>query len=512
MFSEELLGVLPDKLQNIVASSGYFLPELLLTGGFLLVLLIDLIWQKRSLTFFIPLMLGILSLVGFALYLQINASWVQGKFLFLEMLYLDGLSVFFRLLLVLSVAITVLQTLNSRAFSNTREGIAEYFALLLATLLGLSLLSLSVNLLSIYLSIELISISSYILTAFCFDRKSAEGSLKYLLFGALSSAAMLYGMSWLYGLTGTLNIFAPQFAEHLAEVSPLALSFILLLTLSGLLFKLAIAPFHLWVADIYEAAPSPIAAFFSVAPKAAVLLLLWRFTASFAPDILADAQLSWASLLALLALSSILIGNLAALWQQDVKRLLAYSSIAHAGFLLIALVAYSEFAQQSLLFYLVVYALLNFAAFGLAEALACQQSQAKNPYDLRHYRGLGHKFPLLGVLWLLLMIGLTGLPPTAGFTAKLFIFSALWESYQTSSNIWLLGLLIVGLINTAISLFFYLKIPFYMFFREAENTLPKSTYGIKIYDLGFALALSAPVLLFFFKADLLLNFIKLMGL
>ena len=350
---------------------------------------------------------------------------------------------------------------------------------------------MAVNLLSIYVALEIVSITSYLFTAFEKRRSSSEAALKYLLFGAAASAVMLYGMSLLYGLTGTLNITEAGFSRQLAQTDGMASTICILLTVSGLLFKVSAVPFHPWNPDVYEAAPTPVVSFFSVAPNALAFLVLIRLLSIVPNDL--------RSLLAVVALASITVGNFSALWQHNAKRLLAYSGIAHAGFVLVGLAAFNELGLTGAVFYLATYLLMNMGAFLLIDMLGTD-------FTLKSYQGLGRQYPLVGVLVVVVMMALVGFPLTVGFTAKLFVFSALWETYLSTKQSLLLWLFGFGLLNMAVSLFYYLKIPFLLFFREIPETnspLPNVTIAQQLLALGLVI----PVIILFFGADWLMNLI-----
>ncbi|AQG82514.1 NADH-quinone oxidoreductase subunit N [Spirosoma montaniterrae] len=385
---------------------------------------------------------------------------------------------------------------------------SEWYALLVAMTLGLFLMTISVNLLSIYLSVELVSICSYLLTALTASRKASEGGIKYLLFGAVSSAIMLYGMSLLYGMTGTLDLTADAFGIELARQESAVAVVAVLLTSAGLLFKLAGVPFHVWTPDAYEAAPVPVAAFFSVGPKAAAVLVLMRVVTSLPVESVGASVVGLQTPLAVLALAGMFIGNLSALRQTDAKRLLAYSTIAHAGFLLVGVVALNEAGFEAVLFYAGTYLFLSLAAFFLIDLLA--RTNPANAADdgilIRNFAGLGPKQPLLSVALTVTMLGLTGLPPTVGFTAKLLSFSALYDAWQQQGNPWLLALFALGILNALISLVYYLKIPFLLFFRPLQPEQPEPVRAIG--GGGYlAVALAFSIVLLFLKPDWLLNLI-----
>ena len=506
----EFAPTLSDELSAILQGSRWLWPEVALVAGLVGVLLWDLAVKRKAVALFASLAGASLLIAGFFLVEQWQV--LEGgapEAIFSAMLMPDRLSVFFRSLFCAVGLFTVLASVYYRSGSlrvgSERVGkIGEYYIVMLGLLVGALLMSMTIHLLAIYVALEMVSLSSYILTNFNFDRKSAESSIKYLLFGGIASAVMLYGMSWLYGLTGTLLITSPAMLAGLSEASPLLAGLAIIMTLGGLLFKLSAVPFHLWAPDVYEGAPTPVVALFSVVPKLAGLVLLIRFV-----PVLQGFFGAWDSttLLAGVAVVTMTVGNVAALGQTNAKRMMAYSSVAHAGFLLVGVVAATSFGRQSVLFYAVVYSLMNIGAFWLIELLRRRTGQER----ITGFAGLGRRHPRLGVAVLIVMLALTGLPPTAGFTAKVLIFSSLWEAYQQHPYPMLLTLFAVGLINTAIALFYYLKIPFYLFFREAEGAPPSegvSTSG-NIFDEILASLLIILLLVLFFKPELLLTFIAI---
>ena len=490
---------LTEQLNIILRSLPGLLPELALALAFLLIILLDLVLVGRKAEFRANVLLTFTILAWLVVGAVTLAQWQQPPAaLFEGMLTGDRQTVFFQLLFLLTAVATLLHAYLWRtAYQHVLSG--EGLALLTGTLLGLFLLIRANHLLMTYLSVELVSLASYALASFSDERKSAEGGLKYLLFGAISSGVMLYGMSWLYGLTGSLAFTDPAFAVQLVHAPSLPLWVATILTLSGLLFKLSAFPFHFWTPDVYEAAPTPIAAFFSVAPKAAALVILMR--------LLTHVPLVFTPVLAVVAIGSLAIGNLSALWQTNGKRMLAYSSIAHAGFMLVGLVAANRFGWQCLVFYLTTHLFISMAAFYLLD-LAARLSTVDPQgawYALNRLRGLGLRHPGLGIALLAVMVALTGLPPTAGFSAKLFVFSALWEAYHASENPWLLGLFVFGLLNAVVALFYYLKIPFLLFFRSpTELSGREELTGLQKLFMGYLLI---PVFLFFLKPDWLMDVI-----
>ena len=496
---------LPDQLTQILQNLGLLLPELLLSTSFLSLILIDLflhqdlkkkhqiVKDNAQANHFLMILCGITILI--ILNLTVRQFYnTNDTFLFGRMLVLDLKAITFKFLILLTTIFVL-----GHIYVTQKNFVGEFYALLLSMVLGLCLMTMSVNLLMIYLSIEIVSVSSYILTTIEKTRKSTESGLKYILFGATSSAVMLYGMSLLYGMTGTLDITSPDFSRGLAQIDQLASSVAIVLTISGFLFKISAAPFHIWTPDVYESAPTPVVAFFSVAPKIAGFLVAIRFYSAL-PNQLQNIT-------AVLALASITFGNFSALWQINAKRMLAYSTIAHTGFVLVGLVTMSQLGMNAIVFYLVIMLFTNLAAFLLIDFLEDRvDSATPSPnHSITNFRGLGRVNPFYGIMMLIVMVSLAGLPPTAGFMAKLNIFTALWESYQTTHESILLWLFIFGLLNTAVSLFFYLKIPFMMFFKEP---LEKQHFELNSKQYFLAIILVLPILILFFKADWLMDLVS----
>lgn len=469
------------------------MPENWLFIAFMSLIVVELVLYRKApqqvSNWLYPLTFGVFVITFFAILNQ--WSYQANGFLFREMLFLDGKAIFFKGLIVIAAMVMLLH-----AWLLKYRFAGEYFPLLIGMLLGLFLLTMAVNLLMLFLSIEIVSVASYLLTAFQKDRKSAEGAIKYALFGTISAAVMLYGMSLLYGLTGTLNFVEPEFTRAIAQADSVAVIIAILFTVSGFLFKISAVPFHIWNPDVYESAPTPVVSFFSVAPKAAALLALIRFLSTVPTDI--------QQILALVAILSLTVGNFSALWQTNLKRLLAYSSIAQAGFMLVGLVAFSEAGLKSTVFYIATYLFISMAAFFLVDMLR-PAADNKDDYSLISYHGLGQAHPWMGVLVVVVMMALVGLPLTVGFSAKLFVFSALYEAYEAQHSPVLLILLAFGLLNAAVSLFYYLRLPFVMFFRlpDTSRVLP----SISLPQQLFAWALVIPIIVLFFKADWVMNMI-----
>lgn len=369
----------------------------------------------------------------------------KAQIFFSEMLLVSPLTWKFHLLLVSGTLLTVLlgQIFSPKLFANDSK--PEYYTLLCGALLGLLLMVRAQNLMMLFMALETVSICSYGLVFFTSGKKATEAGMKYILFGIFSSAIMLYGISLWCSVTGSLSL-----AQLSSDILPIwGIRLVFLLILSGLLFKTSAVPFHIWTPDVLEGAPLPVAAFFSVVPKvgalAAVMVLLTT----------AESQ---SSVLTILAVLTLFIGTLAAIRQTNMRRLMAYSAIAQAGFMLAAVITQ---VPEVLIYYVWIYLVLNFLAFGV---MAWVESEMQSQ-EISAFAGAGKAVPLVGIAMLIAMAGLIGLPPTAGFAAKLLVLSALWQQLQ---NTWVMLLFISGLAATVISIYFYFKVPYQMFFREGQ--------------------------------------------
>jgi NADH-quinone oxidoreductase subunit N len=491
--------LLTEKIDAIIAGAGSLLPELLLAGFFLLLVTLDLFKSKT-----IKQLLPWLALTGLfsAFILQILGGYTSGGVQFLNLLRSDGLARYGGILFSAAGIFTILLSLQSRSLENLKEGKGEYFALILMLVLGLNLMAKSINLLMVFLAIELVSIASYILTlTLKHEKRAVEAGLKYILYGTLSAGVMLYGMSFFYGFTGSLNYTEGTFWQALLQADYLLVTIAAILVFAGFFFKISAAPFHFWVPDIYQGAPMPIVALFSTGPKMAGIIVILRFVAAFSDPAVASYfdDILW--FLGVAALATLIIGNFTALWQKTPRRLMAYSSVSHAGFLLMALLAFGTNYSSSVLFYLSVLLFMNYGIF-----LFLQISEENfGATRLEHFTGLGHKLPYLGIMALLYLLSLTGLPPLAGFMGKLLIFSNVWEAYSSSNQTMLLVLLVAGVLLTGVALFYYIRIPYYLFFKRnyTEEKLVISLSNKLL--LGF---FALPLLVLFFKPDLLLHWIE----
>lgn len=466
------------------------MPELILIAGILVVLFAGLFSSRNYLLFNI---VAVASAIGSLVYML--AGGLDDEFILFEnMLRRNGFADFLMLLVDLSVVLACLMSARQRE----RRNASEYYALILSVALGSHLLVMSTNLIMVFISMELVSITSYVLAGYSFTRKGSEGSLKYFIFGSIASAVMLYGFTILYGLTGTLDFSNEAFFSALiANPTPLLLLGGLM-ALAGFLFKVAAVPMHLWAPDIYEAAPLPVVAFLSVAPKMAALGIIMKFV--LAINLFGQSASDWQLIIAAVAMITITFGNLSALWQDNPKRMMAYSSIAHSGFLLVGIASFTAEGAQFMLFYAAVYLVMNFAVFAYL-----MYFEKHGLFSISSFAGNGKELPWAAVGLTIALVALTGIPPTAGFTAKLFIFSSLWESYQETHKTLLFWLLVVGLLNTVISLFFYLKIPYYAFLRSGEPARAQKNARFENL-LGFILVVLVVVI--FFVPGLLMGLIN----
>ncbi|MBI1795330.1 MAG: NADH-quinone oxidoreductase subunit N [Chloroflexi bacterium] len=367
------------------------------------------------------------------------------------MVRFDWLGFFFKMLFIFAAGITALFLMDHEKAG--RRG--EAYVLLLASTIGMSLMASSADLVMLYLAIETTSIPLYVLAGFMLsDDHSTEAGFKYLLFGAMTSAVMLYGFSLLFGFAGTTNLYALAAALQAGRLTAPVILGVIFLVIVGLGFKVSIVPFHFWAPDVYEGAPTPIAGFLSTASKAAGFVVIARFFLVVFPGF----TLTWTSLLAVLAAVTMTAGNLLALPQKNLKRMLAYSSIAHAGYAMIGIVALSQLGITSVVFYMVAYIVTNMAAFGVVAAVG--RAVGSDEYDT--YRGLSRRSPWLGLIMLAAFLSLAGMPPFGGFVAKIFVFAAGMQAKYT----WLV---IVGILNSIVGVYYYLNVMKYVYLYRMEN-------------------------------------------
>jgi NADH-quinone oxidoreductase subunit N len=475
--------------QQIVQNLSCFLPETTLIVTFCLAILTGLVLRKT------PQIVAWLSFIGVstALFFAVKQTGLSQE-IFSGMIVVDPFAVFFKMLTALCALFIFLFSLISAEVQTTVKRMAEYYSLLIAMTLGMFLMAGAANLLMMVLAMELTSLSSYVLAGYTKEAPdSSEASLKYIIYGAVSSGVMLYGISLLFGLTGAMDYSGINHSLTLHASNYAALLLATVLIVVGFGYKISAVPFHFWTPDVYEGAPITITAFLSVASKAAGFAMIMRFfkmifidshAVSFHTGMWVSLYgFEWNKILVILCVLTMTLGNLVAVWQDNLKRLLAYSSIAHAGYMLMGIVILSNQGIMAILIYFMVYLFMNFGAFYVVMLVANKTGSE----DINAYRGLGYRSPILSVAMAIFLISLTGLPPTAGFIGKWYLFAAVLDARW----IWLA---IVGVLNSVVSLYYYARIFRYMFLRTPEEqTSPlKLLRGETLLLLMFAV----PTLLF----------------
>ena len=429
------------------------LPELVILIAALSILLMDLVVKEKTI-------LGYLSLIGVIIAALFVLAPAEYGTYFSSMIVIDPFVTYFELLFLLAAFVTILLSLHYLTVEEKVHG--EYYALLLLAVLGMMIMVKAEDLIIVFLGIETLSLPIYILAGYLREEvKSNESSLKYFLLGAFSTAFLLYGIALAYGATGSTNLhtIARSIQETDLLKSPLLLASMGLL-LIGFGFKVSMVPFHMWTPDVYEGAPTAITAFMAVGVKAAAFSSFLRVFLSSFPEL----RPTWSELLWVLSVLTMTIGNVIAISQENIKRMLAYSSIAHAGYLLVGMVAGGEAGISSMLYYLLAYTLMNLGAFGVV--IACGVKGEENVL-IRNYAGMGIRYPVLGFCMSVFMFSLAGIPPLSGFAGKFYIFS----SAIKSGYLWLT---IIGVLNSLISVYYYLRITVLMYMREPEKEVTLS--------------------------------------
>ncbi|MCK6587866.1 MAG: NADH-quinone oxidoreductase subunit N [Polyangiaceae bacterium] len=464
-------------LDNI-RSLAYFTPELALCAAVLLIILWDLAVKGRAK---VPgiLVIGLSALAvsaGVSVFSLVRDAAPQN--LFYGLLAFDRFSNLFRLVFAfVTAAIMIFSLPSDDPNEPTRRDPGEFFCLLIVLTLGMNLMAESRHLLMIYLSLEMVSVISFVMAGFKInDGKSSEAALKYVIFGGVASGIMLYGMSWIFGITQSL--YLGDCAQKIAELTaaqgkvPEVVFIGTVCMMAGFGYKISAAPFHMWTPDVYEGAPTAVTAFLSVGPKAAGFAVLVRFFA----DALGAQEISattakamvdtpWPVIAGCLAMATMTIGNLSALGQDNIKRMLAYSSVAHAGYMLLGFCVFNEAGVAAIVFYVVTYCFMNLGAFLVVMAVA---ERSNGDETINAFRGLGRRAPVIAVVMAVFLFSLTGLPPMAGFIGKFYIFSALLRAGGT----WNWVLAVVGVVNSVISLFYYARVLRAMYLEKSETVEP----------------------------------------
>jgi NADH-quinone oxidoreductase subunit N len=448
-------------------------PELILTLAACVVLVMEVILPRRDHKWTAYAALGGIALAAVSLFLlwQTNRANLPLD-AFYGMVRIDGFALVFKMMFLLAAALTIAISLRYLEVEGEQRG--EYYALVLFATVGMMFLACGYDLISLYISLELMALTFYVLVGFTKrERRSNEAGMKYFLLGAFSSGVLLYGMSLLFGVAGSTNLGdISRSVNSILNSEPLAgalagglpLRPLLLLAMiavaAGLFFKLAAVPFHMWAPDAYEGAPTPITAFLSTGSKAASFALFARIFL----EALGGMRADWAPLVGLVAAVTIMVGNWAAVTQVNAKRLLAYSSISNAGYLLLGVVAANEYGYVGLVVYLLVYTLMNIGAFGVIISLRRRGLVGDNVDD---FAGLGQKAPGMALMMTIFMLSLGGLPLTGGFIGKWFLFGGLLQRAEADGKNWYVWLAVWAILNTVVSFFYYVRFIRVMYLGDA---------------------------------------------
>ena len=451
----------------MIPTVGYIriLPELVLSACGIMIMVADPVLPLKG----NKKILGFIALAGVIAGLM--ATLIQAESYgdaFFNMVRVDAFSIYFHVVVLLVALVVVLSSFDYLEVQRINAG--EYYALMLFATVGMMFMSSAIELVLIFIALEISSISTYILAGFRRRAaESAEASLKYFLLGSFATAFFLYGVAMVFGSTGSTNVYliAETLKTHQSVLTYLAVA----LMFVGLGFKVASAPFHVWTPDVYEGSPAPVVGFMSTGPKAAAFAVLLRV-------LFATGAPGWFWMVWVSAVLSMTIGNIGALVQNNVKRLLAYSSIAHAGYLLVAIAAAQTMGISAAMFYAASYAAMNVGAFAIVAHLS---GKGERYVTLEDYAGLGRRSPLIAALLTIFLLSLIGIPVTGGFFAKFYVFSAALHSN-------LVGLTIIGVMNSAIAAYYYLRIMVYMYMRD-ERAVEAPVPPIP-FSLGAGLVIS----------------------
>lgn len=455
-----------------MSDMAYILPETIMAVCAMLLLVADLVIHDKKVTAWLSLAI-VGATMAFTMSVPVGTA-------FSGMVVSDRYATFFKMVFLINAALTIL--VSGAYFSARKEEHGEYYILMLFATLGMMLMASSGDLMSLYLGLELMALSTYVLAGFLRrDIKSNEASVKYFMLGAFSSAFLLYGISLIYGLTGTTQLagIAKMLGEGTITGNPVLLAAIVMFVVAfG--FKVAAAPFHMWAPDVYEGAPTPVTAFMSVGPKAAGFAVMARvFVAAFASELA-----GWSALLAMLAVLTMAVGNIMALGQTNIKRMLAYSSIAHAGYALIGVIAGTAQGVAAMMNYMMIYAFMNFGAFAVIILL----DRNGTGFDgLDDFRGLSKTRPGIAFIMLLFMFSLAGIPPTAGFIGKFYLFTAAVNSGHVY-------IVIAAAIFSAISAYFYLRVVRLMYMEAPDSEIMCACEPVRV-KIVLAVTAAAVVLI-----------------
>lgn len=483
-----------------IDSLNYLIPEIIVCLGIVLIVLVDLIFKKRIYLHVVSIIILIAAIIALLISFDKNNNLfpVEGNFL----ISVDPISSFFKLIFLASTLIIVFQSFLSLEIKNNEDRLGEYYTLMFGMLFGMMFMASANDFIVAYIAVEVLSLSSYVLSGFLKEvKRSNEAALKYVVYGGVSSGIMLFGISLIYGIAGSTNFADISSGIFHTNVHQLYLYLSLLMIFVGIGFKISAVPFHFWTPDVYEGAPLPITAFLSVASKAAGIILLIRFIAiGFASfnnleiQAILNSVFSWKNLIGFIAVLSMTIGNLTAIWQSNVKRMLAYSGIAHAGYILAAVTVINESSLVAVNFYLLIYLFMNLGAFFILMFF----SNAFKNEEIKSLSGLHKPFPIIAVAFSILFISLIGLPPTAGFVAKLYILFTLFDSSQYIVAIALL-------VNTVISLFYYVRVIKQIYFEPYTGSTEIKESSLQV---TIAILFIIPILVLGVYFSPAINFIK----
>lgn len=455
---------------NLYSSLNLISPEIVLSIALVVLVIADLIFHKDKK--FIPyIALAGLAFTGAFLVNQIGVrgfAFTSGSDSLRDygMVAVDSFGLFFKFVVLITSVIIVFFSLSSQEIQKVTDRVGEYYALIYGMILGMFFMISATDFILIYLSLELLSLSSYVLAGFTKLRdRNSEAALKYLLYGAVSSGLMLFGISLVYGLTGSTNLFVINSLIQSPQINLFTLAFASILIFAGVGYKISAAPFHFWTPDVYEGAPITITAFLSVASKAAGFALLARFLKTMFVSYVDPngfwhliSVFDWKSLLIAVSILTMTLGNFSALWQDNLKRMLAYSSIAHAGYLLLGLAVFSNQGLIAVLVYFAIYMLMNLGAFYILMII----SDKIGSENIDDFNGIGYTSGFLAISFTIFLISLTGLPPTAGFIGKLYLFIALVDANM-------IAVAVIALLNSVVSLYYYARILKHMFLLKPEK-------------------------------------------
>ncbi|MEW6080010.1 MAG: NADH-quinone oxidoreductase subunit N [Thermodesulfobacteriota bacterium] len=458
-------------MESIIAQISFqaIYPEIVIAATAMIILLLQAFSPRES-----KKVMGYLSLAGVILSaLMLLGSPGGTEYSFSGTWVIDNYSRFFKLLFLLCTGLTILISLKYLKEEGIHHG--EYFAILLFATVGMMIMVSGADFITIFLGLELMSICLYVLTGYTRGRQiSNEAALKYFVLGSFATGFLLYGIALFYGAAGSTSLKSLADITVRNSFQNYTIIIGMVLMIIGFGFKIAVVPFHMWTPDVYQGAPAPITGFMSAGPKAAAFAALIRIFVEALPS----ARNEWVDLVWILAVLTMTVGNVVALVQDNVKRMLAYSSIAHAGYIMVAFIAAREMGISSVLFYLLAYTFMNLGAFAIITVIGGRNEERVNVQD---FAGFGYRNPVAAVMMSLFLFSLAGIPPTAGFMGKFYIFSAaIKEGF--------LGLALIGVVNSVISVYYYLRVTIAMYMKEPE-TAPAGTMGAVLFPPAIIIAI-----------------------